>query len=314
MSRETEAGRWYARMRGPDANASRAAFDAWMRDPANAAAYAAYERDWAVTGELTPIPRARSRAERQSARFAFGGPRLAMATAAAIAVALFAAWALRGPADVPQIASGPMLPGQLRLADGSIVTLMDGAWAEPQFSETERRLRLHGGRARFEVTHDTARPFIVVAGNSETRALGTIFEVDTREAAPRIKLIKGAVEVRLAGTAKALRLAPGETAEVAANGPHRLPSMSSPVSERPTSTIVDADRMALGAVIERANTANAKPIRLSGPELAGLELNGRFDVADSAALARKLAAALDLDIETRPGEILLKPRREKRGA
>lgn len=301
MSRDSEAADWFARMRAKDADASRAAFDAWMRDPANAAAYADYESDWKLSGALSPAPRARSRAERRSARFAPGGTRWALATAATIALAALVAWQFSGPRDKAQIASGPMLPGELRLADGSKVRMMDGAWVEPQFTDRERRLRLHGGRARFEVAHDSRRPFIVIAGNSETKALGTIFEVDTREAAPRIVLIRGAVEVRLAGTTKAIRLAPGETAEVGETGPHRLPAMTAPVE----TTMIDADRLPLGAVVERANRANTVPIRLADPSLAALEITGRFDVGDSAALARKLAAALGLVAEFRGGEIVL---------
>jgi len=309
VSRETEAGHWYARMHGSDADSSRATFDKWRRDPANAAAYAAYEDDWTLTGSIAPAPRARSRSEREAARFAPGGVRWALATAAAIAIALLFAWNIDRGGDTAQNASGPMLPGQLRLADGSTVQLMDGAWAEPQYSDSERRLVLHGGRARFDVAHDAKRPFIVVAGNSETKALGTIFEVDTRAAAPRIRLIRGAVEVRLAGTAAAIRLAPGESAEVLATGPHRLPEMISPVP----ATMIDADRLPLGAVIDRANRANAIPIRLADPALASLELTGRFDLAGGAALARKLAAALDLAVETKPHEIVLKAPSEKRG-
>lgn len=309
MSRETEAGHWYARMHGPDADSSRAAFNAWKRDPANAEAYAAYEDDWTLTGSIAPPPRARSRSEREAARFAPGGSRWALATAAAIVIALIFAWTFDRRADTPQIASGPMLPGQLRLADGTTVQLMDGAWAEPRYSESERRLVLHGGRARFDVAHDAKRPFIVVAGNSETRALGTIFEVDSRAATPRVTLIRGAVEVRLAGTVEAIRLAPGESAEVLAAGPRRLPEMISPVP----ATLIDADKLPLGAVIDRANRANAVPIRLADPALASLELTGRFDLADSPALARKLAAALDLGVETQPHAIILKAPPEKRG-
>lgn len=309
MNRESEAGHWHARMHGPDADSSRAAFEAWRRDPANAAAYAAYEDDWTLTGRIAPAPRARSRSEREAARRAPGGARWALATAAAIIVALLFAWNIDRRSDTPQIADGPLVPGQLRLADGTIVTLMDGARAEPHYSKSERRLVLHGGRARFDVAHDAQRPFIVVAGNSETRALGTIFEVDTRAAAPRVTLIRGAVEVRLAGASEAIRLAPGESAEVLAAGPRRLPEMIAPVA----ATLIDADKLTLGAVIERANRANAVPIRLADPALASLELTGRFDLADSAALARKLAAALDLAVEPQPDAIVLKAPPEKRG-
>ncbi|QCB55841.1 DUF4880 domain-containing protein [Sphingopyxis sp. PAMC25046] len=309
MSRESEAGHWYARMHGPDAESSRAAFEAWRRDPANAAAYGAYEDDWKLIGRIAPAPRARSRSEREAARFAPGGTRWALATAAAMIVALLFAWKIDRRAETPQIASGPMLPGQLRLADGTTVALMDGAWTEPHYSKSERRLVVHGGRARFDVAHDARRPFIVVAGNSEIRALGTIFEVDTRAAAPRVTLIRGAVEVRLAGTSDAIRLSPGESAEVLAAGPRRLPEMISPVS----ATLIDADKLPLGVVIDRANRANAVPIRLADPALASLELSGRFDLANSAALARKLAAALDLAVEVQPHDIVLKAPPQKRG-
>nr|WP_269090322.1 FecR domain-containing protein [Sphingopyxis lutea] len=198
-----------------------------------------------------------------------------------------------------------MLPGQLRLADGSTVTLMDGAWAEPQFSDTERRIRLHGGRARFDVAHDSARPFIVVAGVSETKALGTIFEVDARSSVPTVKLVRGSVEVRLGGSSKALRLAPGETAEVSDDGPRLLPAMASPVQTSEPTTMLAADALPLGAVIDAANKANAKPIRLADPALGSLPVTGRFDVADSASLARKLAAAFGLDDEEGPDAITL---------
>ncbi len=182
---------------------------------------------------------------------------------------------------------------------------MDGAWAEPQFSDTERRVRLHGGRARFDVAHDSARPFIVVAGISETKALGTVFEVDARSDVPKVKLVRGLVEVRLGGTTKTVRLAPGESAEVAQSGPRLIPAMTSPVQTAEPTTMLAADGLPLGAVIDAANKANAKPIRLADPALASLPVTGRFDVDNGAALARKLAAALDLEAAEGPDAITL---------
>ena len=48
MSREAQAGKWFARMRASDAAADRAKFDAWMADPENATAYAEAEKRWAA--------------------------------------------------------------------------------------------------------------------------------------------------------------------------------------------------------------------------------------------------------------------------
>lgn len=294
---QREAADWAALMRGTPSDAERRAFDDWRDAPGNADAYARAVDDWAYSAQTS---RQRIEAKARSERIAPGSLRWAVATVAAVGLALGFAYYLQGDRDQRQIAAGPT-PGQLRLADGTVVTLMDGAWVNPQLSDTERRVILNGGRARFEVAHDPTRPFIVVAGRSETRAIGTIFEIDAREAVPRIKLIKGVVEVRSNAAGEALRLGPGEVADVPASGPRRVPAIASPV---PT-TILAANDLPLGAIIDRANAASGRHIALADPALAALPVTGRFDVADISPLARKLAAALDLDIVDRGGNIVL---------
>jgi transmembrane sensor len=296
---DSEAADWAAKMHGTPTETERAAFDAWYARPGHAEAYAAAEEHYLLGASMS---RQRIDARAHQSRGAPGGLRWAVAAVASVGIVLGFAWHMGKRGDVEQIAAGPMLPGQLRLADGSTVTLMDGAWAEPQFTTNERRLRLHGGRARFEIAHDAARPFIVIAGRSETVALGTVFEVDAREVTPKIKLVSGSVEVRLGGTAKTLRLAPGERAEVPESGPRLLPEMTSPVP----STTLAANNLPLVAVLDAANKTDGKPIRLADPALASLPVTGRFDVADDESLARKLAAALGLMAEDKGNEIILK--------
>jgi transmembrane sensor len=77
--------------------------------------------------------------------------------------------------------------------------------------------------------------------------------------------------------------------------------------------MLDAQDLPLGTVIERANRNGDTAVRLADPALAARRVTGRFDIADSAALARKLAAALDLDVSTNGEGILLSPRAQKRG-
>lgn len=296
---QREAADWAALMRGEPSEADAKAFDAWRARPGNADAYARAVDDWDYSGTTS---RQRIEAKARGERHAPGSLRWAVATIAAIGLALGFAWYLQGRSDEQQIAAGPMRPGELRLADGTVVTLMDGARVDPRLSASERRVILHGGRARFDVAHDTARPFVVVAGRSETRAIGTIFEVDAREAVPRIKLIKGSVEVRASTAGEVLRLAPGDIADIRPSGPHLVPAMASPV---PT-TVLAADNMPLGAVLDRANAATGRRIALADPALASLPVSGRFDVADTRALAQKIAAALDLDVEQRAEGIVLR--------
>jgi transmembrane sensor len=307
MSRDAEASAWFARMRGPDADEHRAAFETWRRDPGNAAAYAEAESDWLMVGGVAPAHIAARGPSRTIARC--GPMRWAFATIAAAAIAIGFAWYNFGSNREQQLAERTVRDGDFHLPDGSTVWLADGARAEVRYAPNERRILLVGGRAKFEVAHDAARPFIVEAGGSETIALGTIFTVDARQKAVIVELARGSVEVRAIGTGSKVRLAPGERARVADRQASLVPAMQAPVK----SSVIDADRTTLADVIEQANRVNAVQIGLADPALGKRELSGRFDVADSASLARKLAVALDLVVETSGDAIIISAKDEKAG-
>lgn len=303
---QREAADWATKMRGTPSDSERKAFQAWQAKPGNADAYAQAEGDWVYTRGLSPERIKEDSRRIRGETHSPGGFRWAMAAIAAVVLALGAAWYVqRGGGGEPQLAQNQSAAGEQMLSDGTRVTLMDGAHIETQFSTGRRLLILTGGRARFEVAHDATRPFTVIAGRSETTALGTIFEIDAREATPRVALIEGSVEVRSNAGGEALRLTPGEVAEVPEAGPRRLPAMAGPAPASRPATLLAADNLPLGAVIDRANKTDAKLIRLADPALASLSVTGRFDVSTGAALARKLAAALDLEIDERAGEIIL---------
>ena len=68
-------------------------------------------------------------------------------------------------------------PTRQRLADGSQIELNGDAQVRVEFSPAVRRVTIVRGEAHFEVAHDTARPFVVVAGEVSVRAVGTAFSV-----------------------------------------------------------------------------------------------------------------------------------------
>src|SRR3546814_18176066 len=79
---------------------------------------------------------------------------------------------------------------------------------------------LVGGRARFSVAHESARPFRVEAAGSETTALGTIFEIDLTGRRPVVHLVEGSVEVRATANPQApLSLSPGQRAAIEEDAP-----------------------------------------------------------------------------------------------
>lgn len=294
-------------MRGPDADRHRQAFETWRRNPDNAAAYADAETDWLLVGGVAHAhvaARGPTRAAAPSAPM-----RWAFATILAVTIAIGFAWAIFGHKPETQLAERAVRDGELHLPDGSTVWLAYGARAEIRFGPNERRVLLFGGRGEFNVAHDAARPFIVEGGGSETIALGTLFTVDLRHQAVIVELARGAVEVRATGTASKVRLAPGQRAQVE----DRQASIVPPAQDTAISSVIDAEAVPLTAIVEKANAVNARQIHLADPALGALEITGRFDVSDSAKLARKLAVAFDLDVETTPAAIMISAKEKKAG-
>ena len=311
---DTEAAYWFARMRAPDAEADRAEFEAWRADPDNAAAYARAEDNWLLVGGVAPEHLAAHRAS--SSKPARSSAQWALAAALVLALSLGFAWVfLDNRSSEPIVAENAT--GEVVLKDGTRVALMDGAKIDPQFSPGERRVILNGGRARFTVAHAASRPFRVVAAGSETTALGTIFEIDLTGGEPLIHLVEGSVEIRATEKPRApLRLRPGQRAEVTVDGPKLVETSASseplalvsPIGETDNASLLIADNLPLRAVIDRANRVNPAKIELADPASGTRLVGGKFEVADAGSLARKLAVALELDVEERGGTYVLKPK------
>lgn len=313
--RDTEAAHWFARMRTPGAEADRAEFDAWHADPENAEAYANAKEDWLITGGVAEEHLA---AHRQVPSKATPPSRAhwALAAALVLAISLAFAWVLLDNRGAEPIVADNAT-GELVLEDGTRVALTDGAHVEAKFAPGERRVLLVGGRARFTVAHDSARPFRVEAAGSETTALGTIFEIDLTGRRPVVHLVEGSVEVRATANPQApLRLRPGQRAAVEKDAPMLIETktagdtvtMTIPVGEAEGPNLLLAEGLPLGAVIDRANRVNSAKIGLADPAIGGHLVSGRFDVSNARSLARQLAAALDLDLKEQAGSYVLMPK------
>lgn len=113
---------------------------------------------------------------------------------------------------------------KLELADGTTVWLNSESCIEypTSFTGKERVVRLYG-EAYFKVAHDKRHPFVVKAGNMQTRVLGTEFNVKSYEGAtPHVTLIAGSVEVKANNISSFTKIKPGEDAEVKSNGAIRV--------------------------------------------------------------------------------------------
>jgi transmembrane sensor len=89
--------------------------------------------------------------------------------------------------------------GQTRevlLSDGSAITLNTDSQVSVEYGRHWRKIRLLRGEALFDVAKDKTRPFYVVAGDTQVRAVGTSFTVSMLTKQPIEVLVReGVVEL-----------------------------------------------------------------------------------------------------------------------
>jgi transmembrane sensor len=83
--------------------------------------------------------------------------------------------------------------GTLKLADGSTVRLSGATRVQVIYAGGRRSARLLAGQAFFDVAHDSARPFTVRARATETRVLGTAFDLDLTQRQVSLSVYRGKV-------------------------------------------------------------------------------------------------------------------------
>jgi transmembrane sensor len=117
--------------------------------------------------------------------------------------------AVRGPSSLAPVATAAAERRDLRLPDGSTVSVGARSRVEVALDARERRVVLDYGEAYFQVAHDAARPFRVVADRYTVEAVGTSFNVRALVGDVRITVTSGIVRVRSPG-ADVLEVRAGE--------------------------------------------------------------------------------------------------------
>jgi len=84
---------------------------------------------------------------------------------------------------------------EVALPDGSTVTLGASTRLATMFDRHERRVRLEGGEAYFQVARSPARPFVVVIGDTAVTAVGTAFNVRSTGDRIDVAVSEGVVRV-----------------------------------------------------------------------------------------------------------------------
>lgn len=294
---------WLARLRAGPSDRDIADFEIWYAaDPQHADTYDALLDSWDDTALVSRTPLAQQR------RLAASPSRRKAAAAVAAVLLLLVAGSLVLTGTVRRdVAHQSMLAsrvGEIRtftLEDGSRVTLDTNSVVQVHFDGGQRHLQLERGRARFEVAHDTRRPFVVAAGSGEVVAHGTVFDVDLRESRTLVVLLQGSVEVRRPAAvgmpATSTMLRPGQQfALIGRQAPAAPVAIKVPETRWPSGMLSFEDAP-LADVVASANRYSQTQIVLRDPMGGERRFTGTFKAGEPAQLAEMIGLMFDLSIE-----------------
>lgn len=193
--------------------------------------------------------------------------------------------------------------GELRsvtLEDGSIVELNARSRIRARYSPAERRIDLVQGEAVFRVAQNHERPFKVSTPFADIVAVGTQFNVDSRENRTVVTVLEGRVRV--------LQQSPGGT-ELPVLGAGQQVVIPREQGARHISK-VDPTRVTgwtarrlyfedtpLSEAVSEFERYSKRQIHIEDETLAERRITGTFDAADPAALVQFLARYGDTTVE-----------------
>jgi transmembrane sensor len=331
------AADWYAAHRvGPQSEAERAAFLAWLKaSPIHIEEYlgvAALER---ALGAATAEPRMSVDAWVEMARAdpsgtVVAGPSMRyertqarperrfwrrIAAIACVGVAgICMLWVVRGGDGLHGVKTYRTAHGQQgawSLPDGSMLHVNTDTAVTVRFTSAERMVEVDHGEVAIKVAHDERRAFRVHAGAADAMAVGTEFDVYRRPESTLITVMAGQVAVSVgrfvpsqtapAEIGSGLRVEAGQQVSIHAGV---LPTAAEPTDLRETTAWLERkivfEQRPLGAVADEFNRYNDIPFTIDDPALRNLTISGAFNAADTDSFAAFLESLDGVRVERLP--------------
>jgi transmembrane sensor len=313
------AAQWFVRLRGEPVTARLdAKFRRWLAaNPENEVNYERQELAWELAGELAQdaeIEALVHDAQRGPHRPARVPPALLVwsAAAAALIAAVGIGFYVVRPSELAVYATAVGEQRTVVLPDQSRMMLNTDTRARVAFERDVRVVDLEYGEATFAVARDANRPFEVRAARGTARALGTEFNVFSKNDEVTVSVLEGKVEVLAPPSAwggaapRSAVLSHGEEVrynDVAMSEIGRADAVR--ISAWHTGRI-SFDGMALAQALREFNRYGATPIVLTDESLAGLRVSGVFRIGETGALLRALNTAFEIEARERSDAIELR--------
>ncbi len=306
-----EAQEWFARAQiAPLDGDSLVQLEAWLgRSASHRAAYWRLEGAWEEAGRLTAL-RPATRVAQSALRH---GPGLSSKLVAAVAVLAVVAVAVLqfrstspGPKEYATDVGGRKI---LTLADGSQIELNTDTSIRVAIASGSRTVWLDRGEAYFQVVHDAAHPFSVIAGNRRVVDLGTKFTARQDAGKLEVSLFEGRARLEIAGgaTSRSAELKPGDVAVASATAisvVRKAPTaMDSELGWRRGVLVFKGTALADAAA--EMNRYNTGKIVVSDPTIARQTIDGTFPIHAVRQFSEMAQAVFGLRVEKHGTETII---------
>jgi transmembrane sensor len=191
------------------------------------------------------------------------------------------------------------------LPDGTRVTLDADSALDVAFANGRRDVRLLDGHAFFDVAHDRARPFAVLAGGRVVTALGTQFDVRLTPDAVRVVLAEGSVSVASAqagAAASMVRLEPGQAFAAQAGAAGKVSAADLDEALAWKQGVVEFRDQPLSEAVGLLNRYTRARIVIRDPKVAALRVTGVFRTGDIKRFGRSVSQVLPVRMIARDAD------------
>lgn len=203
------------------------------------------------------------------------------------------------PAPAPAVAHYETQRGQqrdVRLADGSTLHLSGATSLDVTLDDRQRTVALKRGEAYFDVAHEARRPFVVHAGDSATRVLGTAFDVDLARGEVKLSVYRGRVRFGSASYDAGSVEVPAGFRSRFSDGVAKAPTRFDATQQNWRQDWVDTDDMRLVDLVDALNRRGGPLVLDPPPGLARITLSGRFKLDNSRQLLDAIGSAYGFNV------------------
>ncbi|NJA06083.1 FecR family protein [Methylococcaceae bacterium WWC4] len=289
---------WLVLLRSGNVSAqSRAALETWLQaDTAHRQAFAEAEALWGVAAiAVQQSDNVEVGRQRRSGRRLPTATPGAWAAAAVVLLGVALAWSPVTDWATSDYRTGVGEQRQIALSDGSRVLLNTDTAIALEWSAARRGVVLRHGQAEFQVAKDSARPFVVMAGDTAVTALGTVFAVYADSAGGvDVSVSEHAVKVELADRADqaGVRIDTGQRLSYRTGAAPAVQSASAELNAWTRGKLIFDDRP-LAEVVAELNRYSRAKIVIGAADLKQRRLSGVFPL-DAEQVLEAIQALLKI--------------------